>query len=56
MVQYEINGTRLVSVAAKSNSSYVVSAAALYMYARVALNDNIAPVLILIVTDVYVMP
>lgn len=52
VVQFEVNSPSLLSVAAKSN---VVSAAALYMYARVAFNHMIAPVPILIVTDISVI-
>ena len=51
VVQFEVNSASLLSVAAKSN---VVSAAALYMYARVAFNHMTAPVPILIVTDISV--
>ena len=52
VVQFEANSASLLSVAAKSN---VVSAAAIYMYARVAFNHMVAPVPILIVTDISVI-
>jgi hypothetical protein len=52
VVRFEVNSASLLSAAAKSN---VMSAAALYMYARVAFNHMIAPVSILIVTDISVI-